>query len=1056
MKNSKKNLNNKTYEKQKLMKHILLVIGLVLLGSFSAVAQNRPVSGLIVDTETKGVAVANIKVKGVSISTMSDSEGHFEMLVPVGKVALTVSSIGFISKTVEIGENEKMVTIVLTASTQELGEVVVTALGIKKQKKALGYFVQEIKGSSLVEARESNFANSLTGKVAGLQVVRSSAGPGGSSKLVLRGFNSLTGDNQPLIVVDGVPMDNFTGASNNDYWNPSLDMGNGISDLNSEDIESLSVLKGPSAAALYGSRAGNGVVLITTKTGKKQKGLGVTFTSSVGFESVFVKPKMQNDFGQGESGAFNKKSNSSWGPKIAGQSVVGWDGKTESLASYDNVGNYFSKLGLTKNNSISFQQSIQKTSVYTSFSRTEDNSMIPGAKLGRTNLLARAVAKFGEGDRWTVDTKIQYTNAKANNRTIGGPNGSNPFFLLNLLPRSIDIKQFRDPVDASGNMIWYGTGTGINPYWANQFNLNEDVRDRFMMNGSLKYEATSWLSAQINAGADIYTNSSNARTYSGSPMTTTGRYSLGKNTFTETNYQALFIAKKDDLFGKFGGVATLGGNLMNRQSASLSTSAAKLVVPNLFVINNAEGNPTVSEGFSEKSINSVFGSGQLSYDGYLYLDATFRNDWSSTLSKVNRSFFYPSLSLSYVFSDMFVNMNKSLPTWFSYGKLRASYASVGSDLDAYQLVNVYGIGKDPNGNTTASRGKVLYDENVVSELIKSTEFGAELRFLKNKISLDVTVYKSNSTNQLINIPMDPLSGYSSKKINAGNIQNKGFELVVDGRILTNPNSLLWNITANYSTNQSKILELSEGINKYVLGGFDNVSVVAEVGKAYGEIYGSRFLRVKDVTSPSYGQLIIDAGGLPQVENGPAVSLGNQQPKAMLGLTNTFAYKGVSLAFLIDARIGGKMFSGSLADMQASGTSSMTVVDGLRNDILTDGVVVNGTSYVPNTKAANAQLYWERVAGTGNMGITEANIYDASNIRLRNVQLNYDFPAKFLTKNTIQKAKIGVSCNNVWMIKSHMNGLDPESVFATGTNAVGFENGGAPTTRTFLVNLALSF
>ena len=686
----------------------------------------------------------------------------------------------------------------------------------------------------------------------------------------------------------------------------------------------------------------------------------------------------------------------------------------------------------------------------------EDLSMVPGAKLARTNLLARAVTKFGEGDRWTLDTKVQYTNSKANNRTIGGPNGTNQFYSMNLFPVSLDIRQFRAATKADGNMLWYGSGSGINPYWASKYNLNEDVRDRFMMNASLKYEFASWLNAEVKAGADTYTNNSNAKTYSGSPLTPTGRYSVGKGTFTETNYQALLVAKKDDLFGKFGGMATLGGNLMARKSSSINSSTGQLAVPNLFTLNNALGNPEVSEGFSRKEINSIFGSAQISYDGFLYLDATFRNDYSSALSKANRSFFYPSVSLSYVFTDMFTAMGKTLPDWISFGKLRASYASVGNDLDPYQLDNVYGIGKDPNGNITAFRGKVLFDENVKSELIKSTEFGAELRFFKSRFGIDFSVYKSNATNQLINLPMDPLSGYNSRKINAGDVQNQGFELVVDAKILSNPESLMWNITANYSTNETKINKLAEGVTKYGLGGFDNVSVVAEVGKKYGEIYGTQFLRVTDKTSPSFGKLIVDGNGLPQVDNGPSVRLGNQQAKGMLGITNTFAYKNVSLAFLIDARFGGEMFSGTLAAMQASGTSSKTVVNGLRGDIVADGVVVNGTGYDQNTKAVNTQLYWERIATTGNLGITEANIYDASNIRLRNVQLNYDFPTNFLSKTFIQKAKIGVSCNNVWMIKSHMNGLDPESVFATGTNAVGFENGGAPTTRTFLVNLALSF
>ena len=583
-----------------LMKRILAVLGLVMISCFSAVAQNRSVTGVVADADNKGVVSATVKVNGVSISAITDADGKFTVSVPAGKATLAVSSIGFVSKTVEVAADQNNVTIILAESTQELGEVVVTALGIKKQKKSLGYAVQELKGTSLVEAREPNIANALSGKVAGLQVVKSSAGPGGSSKLVLRGFNSLTGDNQPLIVVDGVPMDNFTGASNNDYWNPSLDMGNGIADINPEDIESLSVLKGPSAAALYGSRAGNGVILITTKTGRKQKGLGITLTSSIGFESIFTRPNMQNNYGQGLDNISDPRANTSWGPKIEGQNLVNWNGVTEPLRSYDNVGNYFNTYGITKNTSISFQESINKTSIYTSFNRMDDESMVPGAKLGRTNLMAKAVSKFGKDDRWTLDTKVQYTNAKANNRSVGGPNGTNPFYLLNLFPRSVDITQFKAGADSQGNMIWFGGGSGINPYWASKYNLNEDVRDRFLMNAALKYEFNSWLNAEIKGGSDMYTNSSNARTYGGSPLTTTGRYSSGKGTFVETNYQALVVAKKDDLFGKFGGMATLGGNLMNRRAASLSSSAGELVVPNLFSLNNSKGNPSVNESFSEK------------------------------------------------------------------------------------------------------------------------------------------------------------------------------------------------------------------------------------------------------------------------------------------------------------------------------------------------------------------------------------------------------------------------------------------------------------------------
>ncbi|MGV3656714.1 MAG: TonB-dependent receptor domain-containing protein, partial [Chitinophagaceae bacterium] len=388
---------------------------------------------------------------------------------------------------------------------------------------------------------------------------------------------------------------------------------------------------------------------------------------------------------------------------------------------------------------------------------------------------------------------------------------------------------------------------------------------------------------------------------------------------------------------------------------------------------------------------------------------------------------------------------------------RASYATVGNDLPAYLLYNVYGIGEDPRGATTASRRPVLLNPNIRSELIKSTEVGAELRFFNNRLGLDVSYYKSNATNQIIDLPMDPLSGYSARKINAGNIQNQGVELVANARILTNPSSLQWNMMFNYSANRNKIIELAENVTSYPLGGFDDIAVRAVVGELYGDIYGTQYRRVSDESSPSFGQLLLDGNGLP-VRDPLVVKLGNQQPKAMLGWNNGFAFKGIQLGFQVDARLGGKMFSGTLADMQERGTSALTVVNGARDSMVVEGVTWNATTskYETNNKRISPQQYWTAVAGANNLGITEANLYDATNVRLRYVQLSYDLPNSLVSRTPLQRAKIGLSMNNVWMIKSYMHGLDPESVFATGTNAVGFENGSAPTVRTFLINLVLGF
>ena len=1018
-------------------------------------AQGKQVTGTVKDESGKPLANVSYMVKGTTNGGLTAEDGQFSVTVNGPSAVLSFSLVSY--KPVEITVGQKTnIQVSLIAGAGSLEEVVVTALGIKREKKSLGYAVQEIKGDAIVEAREPNLANSLSGKVAGLQVLKSSNGPAGSSKIILRGYNSLTGDNQPLIVVDGVPVSNFTGASNNDYWNPSLDMGNGMSDINSEDIASISVLKGPSASALYGSRAGNGVIMITTKTGKRNNGLGLTVSATAGVESIFTSPKLQNSFGQGSNNIYDERSNLSWGPKAEGQSVKNWNGEMKPLGIYDNVKNYFSN-GLSQDYSVSFSQQYDQTTVYTSVNHYDNKSMIPGTKLSRTNLMARAVTKFGPNSKWSTDTKIQYTNAIANNRPLSGNNPNNQFFALYMLPRSLDITEFSDARRPDGSMIWYGGGNQQNPYWSNKYNLNQDNRDRFILSGALKYEFTSWLNAEVRGGADLYTTNSESKLYGGSPQSTNGRYGLGSQTFKETNYSTLITARKDNLFDRLGGAVTIGGNIMQQKWSSLSSNSGDMVVPNYFSLNNGVDKPTVDQGFTQRNINSLYGTAQLNWDGYLYLDATLRNDWNSTLKQENRSFYYPSLSVSYIFTSMMNKMGMNTPSWLTYGKLRASYASVGNGLDPYQLYNTYKIGKDPNGNTVGTTGKVLLDPNLLPELIKSYEVGAEFRLFQGRAGLDFTYYKSNATNQLIDLPMDPLSGYEKRKINAGNIQNKGIEVIADFQILKNINSLNWNLSANYSQNNNMIVDLYQDVKAYPLGGYDAIQVGAYTGDKYGDIYGSTFKRVTEAGSPYLGHLLLNAEGLPQANTTPT-KLGNQQATSLMGVTNTFGYKGFSLGFQVDARIGGQIFSGTNSEMQQNGTAAVTVVNGERPKMVVDGVYYDEVSkkYVQNTSEITAQQYWNSVAGAGNLGITEANIYDASNVRLRTVQLAYSLPQRFISKTPFQKARIGVSCNNVWLISSHLNGIDPESVYATGTNAVGFENASPPTTRNFLFNLTLGF
>ena len=1015
------------------------------------VQQDADCKGVVIDATGEPVIGASVVVKGkTGAGTVTDIDGNFTLKNVKKGETLRITSLGMTP--VEVVYNGSNVKVTLKDDSKALDEVVVTALGIKRERKSLGYAIQDVKGDAILNSHENNVANALTGKIAGVQITRSSNGPGGSSKIQLRGNNSVTGLNQPLIVVDGVPMDNFTGADNNDYWNPSADMGNGLSDINPEDIESMSVLKGASAAALYGSRAGNGVILITTKSGRQTKGLGITVTGTVSAESIFMKPDVQTTYGQGTQGVYNSTSGLSWGPRIEGQEYVRWDGQKVKMQSYDNLDNYYGT-GTELQENVTLSQQYGKTSIYASMTNMNNKSMTPGAKLNRTNLMLRGVTSFGKNDAWTFDGKVQYIRNKANNRPVSGNNNNNSALGLFTFPTTLDIRDFENCIDENNEMVWWNKD-GNNPYWMSKYSLSDDSRDRFLMNASLKYKVLSWLTAEIKAGTDMYTLEATRRVYSGNSNVTT-LYEQNINHFYENNFSYLFTATKDNIFDKFGGTVTFGGNLMATKKTGMKGLASKLVIPNKFSLNNGENKADISETYTQKKINSLYGTVGINYDGWAFLDATFRNDWSSALSKENRSFFYPSVSASWLFGEMFNKIGKKMPSWFSFGKIRASYAEVGNDMDPYQLYNLYSTSPDSHGGITASSSNTLYNKNVKNELIKSYEVGVELKFLNNRLGLDFAWYKSNATNQLMNLPVNSLSGYNYKKINAGDIQNTGVELMAYATPIRTKD-FEWTINYNISHNNNTIKDLYDGVDRYQLGGYDNIRIYAIKGGKYGEIWGTKFLRVED--GQYKGQLLLTSDGLPQATS-EMEKIGDQQATCNMGLTNSFSYKGWNLSFQIDARIGGEIFSGTNAMMQRSGTAAATAPGGKRvDDMVVAGVYKDASgNYVQNTNKVTTQQYWNAVAGTGNMGIGEANIYSASNIRLRNVSLGYNVPTSILAKtNFIQSLKAGFTVTNVFMIHSNMNGIDPESVFATSTNATGFEYAGIPTTRSFVFNVSIGF
>lgn len=1049
----------------------LLALASLIFCANVAFAQNITVTGTVTEGGQPLIG-AVVSVVGTSNAAATNADGTYVLKNVPSTGSLLFHYVGLKDQTIPVN-GQTVIDAVMLVDAIQAEAVVVTALGVKRPTKALGYAVQEVSGDKLLESRTSNVTNALSGKVAGLQIVKGGSGPGASSKIILRGQNSLTGTNQPLIVVDGVPMDNFIGGSGDMWGNQGADMGNGLSDLNPEDIEAMTVLKGASAAALYGSRAGNGVILVTTKSGRANEGLGITVSAGIAIENILVEPRLQNSFSQGLNGAFDNQARDSWGvaANVGNQGMV-WDKasqgfKNGDINTYDNIGSFF-RTGIIDTESVSFQQQIKKTSVYASINRMNDASMIPETSLNRTNMTVRATTNLGNDDRWKIDFKVNYINSKGENRPTEGINQSNAFYTLNNLPRSLNINDFNPSINSLGEQIWWDTQNlpQNNPWWQLQYAKNEDERNRFIGFMSVAYSFTDWLSLELKGGMDYYSTFSNTKVHAGSlaDNKSNGRYSEKTDSFLEANYSFLLIAQKDNLFGKFGGAFTLGGNIMDQSRRNIDASSGQLNVPNVFSLNNGIDKPTITTSNIHRKMNSIYGSLALNWNRAIFLDVTLRNDWSSTMSKQNMSYMYPSVSLSAVISDLVGNM----PEWFDFAKVRGSYAEVGNDLSPYQLMTAFTTGISQLGGITGSRGDVLFNPNVRSELVKSWEAGIELRFFQSRLRLDAAWYKSNATRQLLDLPMDASTGYKSMKINAGNIQNQGVEISLGASIFRNPDGFNWDVNVNFAHNRSEIIELNEGIPMYDIASRDgNISVIAKTGGRFGDMYGSTFQRVTDKASPYYGRMLLNAAGLPvksDLKYDAEHYLGNQQPDALIGFNSSMSWKGITLDFLIDARIGGKMFSMTQSNIHKSGAAAGTVVNGKRENFVVDGViaVMGGKDdkevigYTENTMAVSPQEYYRTSLGQNNLGIGEAYTYDATSVRLRTLTLGYQLPKKVLQGSGFQRVKFSVTANNLWLIYTSIPGIDPEAVSGTNTNATGLELGVPPSTRSFTFNVTLGF
>jgi TonB-linked SusC/RagA family outer membrane protein len=1023
----------------------------LFLSLSSVLFAQKTVTGNVSAAQDGPLPGATVIVKGSdNTGTLTDFDGNFTVSASIGDV-LIVSYVGFASQEVSIA-NDSTLSIVLE-SDQQLDEVVVTALGISREKKSLGYAVTQVSGENLNTVKDNNLASSLTGKVAGLQISQSGS-LGSASRITIRGNNSLGGNSQALIIVDGMPINaslpisgdgsqissGSSGVGGGPSFEPSIS-GGGISDINPDDVESISVLKGPSAAALYGSRAGNGVILITTKKGKRSDELGVKIKTDLYVDNPLLLPEYQNQYGQGSFGAaYTDRTNDwgelSWGSVLDGSQQAYYDGTTKAYrAQSDNVKNFF-RQAVRRITSISMDKGSENSSFRFSYTNNQSEAIVENSDLNSHNFNLRSITNLS--DKLTLDAKATYFTQIVKNRSSTTGAQGLLGYVYNM-PRNVAVDDLRNyqmdnpatPSDFA--VIRYADGNTGNPFWQVYNDENTVRRNRFLGYTKIDYKFTDWLSAFVRVGADV-TNIRDIKIFKpGHHFVLTGSMNIGESTFNELNSEFLVTAQHD-FSDKLNVVANVGGNLSRRTAEGMTVAGTAFKIPTAFFINNLEVLQSPQESpLSIKKVNSLYGAANLAYENFLYLDVSVRNDWSSTLSEENRSFMYSSASLSAILNK-FIDPSQKI---FNLIKLRGSFAEVGNDTDPYQLNQTYNVpGQGYLGLTTLQSPTVKLNSDLKPENIASSEFGLELAMLNNKLSLDVSVYNVKTTDLIFDVPVPAATGYQFNRTNIGEVTNKGLEIVFGANLL-NTADFSWDTSFFYSKNENKIVELVEGVDRfsYVISTDSNVSISATEGGSIGDIYGRVWT----------GE--VNSDGVPIGSAAPDVLLGNAQPDWKGGWSNTIKYKDLSLRFLIDARMGGQIYSQTSADLDRNGVSKRSL------QYRESGVVVNGTNTgtgSANTQSITGQQYW-----TAMSNISENYIYDQDNIRLRELALAYNIPLKS-NKLGLQNAMVQLVGRNLFFFMNKADDIDPETMLGTSLGVQGLSQNAMPTLRSVGLNLNLTF
>lgn len=1011
-----------------------------------------PITGIIQLRDQSGNTITSsgivVKEAGTSNAAVTNDQGQFTINVADENARLEISHIGYKTQIISVAGNNS-VNIILEPEVQQLTDVVVTALGITRQKKALTYSTQSIKGSDISDSRNVNITNAMTGRVAGLTINKTNSGPGGSNRIVFRGNRSLGGNNQPLIILDGVRIDNDAKAFADVALFGGRDNGDGISNINPDDVESMSVLTGVSAAALYGSDAANGAIIITTKKGKSGKGIGVSIASSATMEKPMIFPDIQNSYGQGTAGIFQPASDFSWGAKMDGQQVTDWTGKTQALTPQPDNAKDFFQTGNEFVNSIALSGGTEKAQTYFSYSNTNSKGIIPNNEFKRNNFNLRQSLNLT--DKLSVDFKANYIVEDIHNRPLSGK-GNRSVSTILAMPRSLrlsDIQNF-ETLNADGTLTqnyWAEEGPDFqNPYWTVNRNLYDKSRNRIIGLAVLKYQITPELSIQGRSSIDYYVDESEEKNYNNTFWLTDyvgrGNYVVNKETNRQFNSDILVNFNKDLTSSLNLNVnAGTGFEKFNFERATLNNNG--LNAPNLFSTNNASALSNSQFPYlpysplARTERQSVYAAASFSYNNYLFLDLTGRNDWNSTLPAQNRSIFFPSVGLSAVISDM-----TKLPSAISYLKLRTSYAFVGNGTGFNQLKPSFTLVPGGNGGFLII-DRTLRNANLKPEQTRSFEAGLDFALINNRVGAEITFYKTNTINQALTIPVPDPSGYANRNINAGNFQNSGIELVLFAKPI-NTRDVKWNVNLTFGANRNKIKELDSLQKEALLSSPQDLGQIKVIeGGKYGELYTRGFVR------DNAGQIVVQDNGLPVVAESQDHYVGNYNPDWTAGITNSFQYKSFTLSFLIDFRKGGTVISGTQYLMATQGTAAFTADNRETDFIIPNSVTESGQK---NNVGINSETYWRHI--TSGL-ITEPFAYDATNIRVREASLTYAFPSRIIGRSVIKGASIALVGRNLFFITNKADGFDPESSLGTGNNQ-GIEYASIPSTRSLGLYLKLNF